>query len=41
MLNFLDIYERALKGPVMSEEDFDMKLFIPRLKRLVAVPFQS
>lgn len=35
MLNFLDIYERALKGPVMSEKDFDMKLFIPRLKRLV------
>ena len=27
MLNFLDIYERALKGPLMSEQDFDMKVF--------------
>ena len=35
MLHFLDIYERALKGPVMSEKDFDMKVFIPRLKNVV------
>jgi hypothetical protein len=35
MLNFLDIYERALKGPIMSEQDFDMKVFIPKLKRVV------
>jgi methylamine--corrinoid protein Co-methyltransferase len=35
VLNFLDIYERALKGPIMSERDFDMKVFIPRLKEVV------
>jgi methylamine--corrinoid protein Co-methyltransferase len=35
MLNFLDVYERALKGPIMSEQDFDMKVFIPRLKEIV------
>jgi methylamine--corrinoid protein Co-methyltransferase len=35
MLNFLDIYERALKGPIMSERDFDMKVFIPRLNEVV------
>lgn len=35
MLNFLDVYERMLKGPIMSEKDFDMKIFIPRLKNVV------
>lgn len=35
MLNFLDIYERTLKGPIMSEHDFDMKLFIPTLRKVV------
>ncbi|MCK4899268.1 MAG: monomethylamine:corrinoid methyltransferase [Anaerolineales bacterium] len=35
MLNFLDVYERALKGPLMSEQDFDMKVFIPKLRRVV------
>jgi methylamine--corrinoid protein Co-methyltransferase len=35
MLNFLDVYERTLKGPIMSEKDFDMKIFIPRLKNIV------
>ena len=35
MLHFLDVYERALKGPVMSEKDFDMKVFIPKLKNVV------
>ena len=35
VLNFLDIYERALKGPIMSEQDFDLKLFIPRLNDVV------
>jgi len=35
MLNFLDVYERALKGPIMSEQDFDMKVFIPTLRRVV------
>lgn len=35
MLNFLDVYERALKGPIMSEQDFDMKVFIPALRKVV------
>jgi methylamine--corrinoid protein Co-methyltransferase len=35
MLNFLDVYERTLKGPLMSEADFDLKVFIPRLKMVV------
>jgi methylamine--corrinoid protein Co-methyltransferase len=35
MLNFLEIYERALKGPIMSEQDFDMKVFIPALRNVV------
>jgi methylamine--corrinoid protein Co-methyltransferase len=35
MLSFLDVYERALKGPIMSEPDFDMKVFIPALRKVV------
>ncbi len=35
MTNFLDVYERALKGPVMSEKEFDMRVFIPRLREVV------
>jgi len=35
MIHFLDIYERAIKGPIMSEKDFDMKVFIPKLKNVV------
>jgi hypothetical protein len=35
MLNFLDIYERALAGPIMSEQDFDLKVLIPRLRKVV------
>jgi methylamine--corrinoid protein Co-methyltransferase len=35
MTNFLDVYEQALKGPIMSEQDFDLKVFIPTLRRMV------
>jgi hypothetical protein len=35
MINFLDVYERALKGPLMTEQDFDLKVFIPTLRRVV------
>ena len=35
MLNFLDVYERAVKGPIMSERDFDMKWFVPTLNKVV------
>ena len=35
MLNFLDIYEWALQGPIMSEGDFDLKVLIPELRQVV------
>ncbi len=35
MLNVLDIYERAVKGPIMSEKEFDLKRFIPRMREVV------
>ncbi len=35
MLNFLDVYERALKGPIMSEQDFELKVFVPTLRKVV------
>jgi len=35
MLNFFEIYERALNGPIMSEKDFDMKVFFPRLNEVL------
>ena len=35
MGNFLDVYERALDGPIMSESDFDMNLFIPLIRKVV------
>lgn len=35
MLNFLDVYERALTGPIMGEQDFDLKVFIPTLRQVV------
>jgi methylamine--corrinoid protein Co-methyltransferase len=35
MSNFLDICEKAITGPIMSEKDYDMKVFIPRLNELV------
>jgi len=34
VLNFLDIYERALQGPIMTEQDFDLKVFMPALKQV-------
>jgi methylamine--corrinoid protein Co-methyltransferase len=35
MLNFLDVYERCIKGPIMNEGDFDLKRFIPTLRKVV------
>jgi len=35
MRNFLDVYEKALKGPMMSESEFEMKQFMPKLSRIV------
>lgn len=35
MLSMLDVYERAVKGPIMTEKNFDMKVFLPNLKKVV------
>ncbi len=35
MPDFLDVYERALKGPIMNEQDFDLKVLIPTLRKVV------
>jgi methylamine--corrinoid protein Co-methyltransferase len=35
MPDFLDVYERALKGPLMSENDFDMKVLVPAASQVV------
>jgi len=35
MLTMLDIYERAVQGPIMSENDFDRKVFMPNLEDVV------
>lgn len=35
MVDFLDLYERSLSGPIMSEKDFDIEVFIPALNKVV------
>jgi methylamine--corrinoid protein Co-methyltransferase len=35
MLSMLDICERAVKGPIMSEKDFNMKSLIPSVRDVV------
>ncbi|MEE8321307.1 MAG: monomethylamine:corrinoid methyltransferase [Gammaproteobacteria bacterium] len=35
MLDFLDVYERALKGPLMTENDFDMNVLVPAANEVV------
>ena len=35
MIDFLDVCERAEKGPLMTERDFELKVFIPRLNEVV------
>ena len=35
MLNFLDVYERTLDGPVISEKEFNMKVFVPTVRDVV------
>ena len=34
MISFRDIVDRALKGPIISGKDFDLKILVPSLKRL-------
>lgn len=33
MVNFIDVIDRAATGPMMSQKDFDVKVFIPALRR--------
>ena len=35
MSNILDVYERTTTGSVMTEHDFDMKVFIPEIRKVV------
>ena len=35
MIDFLEICERALNGPIMTESDFDMKVFVPKLSQVI------
>lgn len=35
MPNFLDVYERTLEGPIISEKEFYMQSFVPVLKEVV------
>jgi len=35
MVNFLDVLERATSGPMMTQKDFDIKVFIPSLKNVL------
>jgi hypothetical protein len=33
MVNFIDVIDRAATGPMMAQKDFDVKVFIPALRR--------
>jgi hypothetical protein len=35
MVSFHEILERATRGPIMSPKDFDMKVFIPKVREVV------
>lgn len=35
MPNFLDFMERAITGPILSENDFNMKVLIPNVRKIV------
>jgi methylamine--corrinoid protein Co-methyltransferase len=35
MIDFLGICERALNGPIMTESDFDMNIFMPKLAQII------
>jgi len=36
MVNFIDVIDRAATGPMMSQKDFDLKVFIPSLRRVIS-----
>jgi len=35
VISFLEVLERATDGPIMSVKDFDMKVFIPKVREVV------
>jgi len=35
MVSFMEVIDRALKGPFCPEKDFDLKVFVPRLREVV------
>lgn len=35
MVSFMEVIDRALKGPFYSEKDFDLKVFVPKLREVV------
>jgi len=35
MVSFMEVIDRALKGPFYSEKDFDLKVFVPRLREVI------
>ena len=35
MIDFLDVCERADTGPLMTERDFELRVFIPKLREVV------
>ena len=35
MINFLEVIERATTGPMMSAKEYDMKVFIPTVRKVV------
>jgi len=35
MINFIDVLDRATKGPMMTQKEFDMKVFIPTMKKII------
>ncbi len=35
MVSFMEVIDRALKGPFYSEKNFDLKVFVPKLKEVV------
>ena len=35
MVNFIDVIDRAATGPMMTQKDFDIKVFIPSLRKVL------
>ncbi len=35
MVNFIDVIDRAATGPMMTQKDFDVKVFIPSLRKVL------